>query len=235
MAKEKSIKKRIWELDFLRGVALILMIYFHIIYDLNEMYNLNVNYLSGINYYIGKLSAILFMLLSGTSSGLSRNNIKRGLKVLGIAIVLTIITHLYDPSFGIKFGILHFLGTCMLLSPLLIKLNKYLLIIVGTAAILLDNLLSGINPSTNILFPFGIYNSSFSSSDYYPLIPWIGVFIYGFALGKFLYTQKQSRLPFTPKNNIINKAGRHTLIIYLAHQPVIMAVLYLLSIVGLFK
>ena len=130
------------------------MIYFHIIYDLNELYNVNVSYSSGINYFIGKFSAILFMLLSGISSWFSKSNVKRGLKVAGIAIILTIITHLYDPAFGIKFGILHLLGTCMLLSSLLIKLNKNLLILLGSSVILLDRLISGINPSTNIFFPF---------------------------------------------------------------------------------
>lgn len=230
MQKAKNTKNRIWELDFLRGIALILMIYFHIIYDLNELYNVNVSYSSGINYFIGKFSAILFMLLSGISSWFSKSNVKRGLKVAGIAIILTIITHLYDPAFGIKFGILHLLGTCMLLSPLLIKLNKNLLILLGSSVILLDRLISGINPLTNIFFPFGVYNSSFSSSDYYPLIPWMGIFIYGLALGKMLYANKQSLLPFTPKDNIINIAGRHTLTVYLAHQPVIMAVLYLINL-----
>ena len=107
------------------------MIYFHIIVDLNEMYNINVSYLSGVNYYIGKISAILFMLLSGISSSLSRNNMKRGLRVLAFALVITAVTYLYDPKLTIVFGILHFLGI-HLLYPLLSKMNKYLLIIIGT-------------------------------------------------------------------------------------------------------
>jgi len=89
-------KSRIWELDFLRGIALILMIYFHVIFDMKEFFDYPVSYSIGINYYIGKASAILFMLVSGISCSLSRSNIRRGLKVLGIALAITLVTHLYN-------------------------------------------------------------------------------------------------------------------------------------------
>ena len=230
---KKTIQGRIWELDFLRGVALILMIYFHIIVDLNEMYNINVSYLSGVNYYIGKISAILFMLLSGISSSLSRNNMKRGLRVLASALVITAVTYLYDPKLTIVFGILHFLGICMLLYPLLSKMNKYLLIIIGTGIILLEKWFLKISPSTDILSPIGIYSHSFTSADYYPLVPWMGVFLYGIVLGKILYSRKQSLFSFGYKDNIINITGRNTLIIYIVHQPVIILILYVLSLLGL--
>lgn len=91
-------KTRIWELDLVRGIALLLMIYFHIIYDLKEIYNFPVTYGSGVNFYIGKISAILFILVSGISVSLSRSNIKRALKVLIIALVITVVTHIYESS-----------------------------------------------------------------------------------------------------------------------------------------
>lgn len=228
MEKRETGRARIWELDFLRGIALILMIYFHVIFDLYEFYNVPVSYYSGINYYIGKTSAILFMLLSGISSSLSRSNIKRGLKILGIALVITLVSHLYNPDFGIKFGILHFLGICMLLYPLFSKLNKYLLILIGTGIIVLGRFISNISVANDYLFPFGIYSPTFVSSDYYPLIPWLGVFLYGIALGKFLYSKKQSIIPFEIDDNPVSIIGRHTLTVYLLHQPVILAILWLI-------
>jgi hypothetical protein len=80
------------------------------------------------------------------------------------------------------------------------------------------------------LMVFGIYSADFSSSDYYPLIPWLGVFLYGAAIGKFCYMDKrQSIFKFTFKDNIISKLGRHTLIIYLVHQPAIIGVLSLID------
>lgn len=222
-------KERIWELDFLRGIALIFMVYFHVIYDLREFFNYPVSYASGINFYIGKASALLFMLISGISCSLSKNNINRGLKVLGAALIITIATHLYNPDYGVKFGILHFLGISMLFYPLFSKINKYILIILGTAIILLGSFLSKVTVTVDYLFPIGLTSSSFISSDYYPLIPWFGVFLYGTALGNLLYTKRQSLFTISLENNMISKAGRKTFLLYLVHQPLIILMLFLLS------
>lgn len=216
---------RIWELDLFRGIALILMVYFHVIYDLKEFYYYPVSYSDGINFYIGKISAILFILISGISSSLSKNNTKRSLKVLGAAMLITIITHLYDLDYGVKFGILHFLGVSMLLAPAFIKLNKYVLIALGAIIIVCGDFVSNINTSVNYLFLVGITNSSFTSSDYYPLVPWFGVFLIGLSLGKTLYSGRRSLLAFDMNDNMIILAGRNTLPIYLLHQPMIMIVL----------
>jgi len=224
-------KNRIWELDFLRGIALILMIYFHIIFDMKEFYNYPVIYGSGINYYIGKAAAILFILISGISCSLSRNNMKRGLKVLGIALVITAVSYIYSKDFCIKFGILHFLGASMLLYPLYSRINKYLLIVLGTAVIIAGYFVQKINVSTEILFPIGLINSKFTSGDYYPLLPWLGVFMYGNAMGRILYTAKTSILNFPIRDNIISMGGRKTLLIYVLHQPVIVLILALVNII----
>lgn len=223
-----SGKSRIWEIDFLRGIALVLMIYFHVIFDLREFYNLPVSYSSGINYFIGKTAAILFMLVSGVSCSISRSNLKRGARVMGAALVISLVTHLYDPGYGVKFGILHFLGTCLLLSPLILRLNPYVLICLGTIAIPLGNFFAGISTSNDFLFPVGITSGAFISSDYYPILPWIGIFLYGSALGKLLYKKKRSIFRFNISSNIISMIGRHTLIIYLIHQQIILFILWLI-------
>lgn len=222
-------KGRIWELDFFRGIALIFMIYFHVIFDMKEFFNYPVSYASGVNYYIGKASAILFMLVSGISCSLSRNNIKRGLKVLGIALVITAVTHLYNPGYGIKFGILHFFGISMLLYSLFQRINRYVLIVLGTAVIVLGNYVPRISVSYNYLFPLGIISSSFISSDYYPLIPWFGVFLYGIVLGKILYFRKQSQFNFNLGDNIISRVGQKTLLVYVVHQPITVLMLTLVN------
>ena len=217
--------KRIWEIDFFRGIALVLMTYFHVIFDMNEFFGYSVSYSSGLNYYIGKLSAILFMLIAGISCTLSRRNTKRAAKILAVAILITIVSHLYNPQFGIKFGILHFMGICILLYPLFSKLNAYLLIIMGLGILASNKWLSGIKVDFDYLFPLGITSNNFVSSDYYPLIPWISVFLFGIAMGKILYSGKQSLFKFELRENIISRVGRRTLLVYIVHQPVIIAVL----------
>ena len=220
---------RIWELDFFRGIALFFMIYFHIIFDLKEFFGYPVSYGSGFNYLTGKFAVILFTLISGISCFLSRSNAKRGLKILGFGLIISLATHLYDPAFGVKFGVLHFLGTSILLYPLFKKLDRFLLLILGTGIIFLGNYLNRINAANDYFFILGITSNNFISSDYYPLLPWFSIFLYGIALGKILYSQKRSIFSFTLGKNIVSLAGRNTLPIYLVHQPVILAVLWALG------
>lgn len=219
-------KERIWELDFFRGLALLAMIYFHGVFDLKALYNLDINIHSGPNYYIGKFSAILFIFISGISCLFSRSNVKRGIRVMLCAVCITLITYIFDAELIIAFGILHFLGVCMIISPMLKNLNKYLLILTGSAALFTGiYLIPKINVSYNFFFPFGITNGNFKSSDYYPLLPWVGVFLFGMAFGKIIYKNKKSILGINPGQNPINLLGRHTLVIYMVHQPLTIAIL----------
>ncbi|HOJ12074.1 MAG TPA: heparan-alpha-glucosaminide N-acetyltransferase [Clostridiales bacterium] len=222
-------KSRIWELDLLRGIALLLMIYFHIIFDMKDIFGYNVYYSKGFNYLTGRAAGILFILISGISCTLSKNNMKRALKILAIAMIITVLTHLYNVDMGIKFGILHFLGLSILTYPLLNNLNEYLLMMSGTVILILGGYVSRLNPGFDYLFIVGITSEKFTSSDYYPLIPWLGIFIYGIILGKVLYKDKRSIFNFQLRNNIISWLGRNTLPVYIIHQPVILAIIGLIK------
>lgn len=204
------------------------MIYFHIIFDLKDLYGYPLEYASGVNYYIGKLSVILFMLLSGISCTLSKNNVKRGIRVLAIALLITLATHLYSDALGVKFGVLHFLGLSMILYEAVKKANPYVLLAAGVIIIIAGNLFGKITMSHDIFFIFNLTSNSFYSSDYYPLFPWLGIFLFGIVIGKLFYSSKESLLPFSIKENPISKAGRHTLILYVIHQPLILVILSLL-------
>lgn len=228
MKDNRKIRNRIWEIDFFRGCALILMILFHLLYDLKEVFNISINFNLTLYSLIGRSSAIIFIFISGLSSTFSKSNAKRGYKILLIAIIITIITHALDPDFGIKFGILHFLGVCMLLYPLLSKIRKSILIVLGIIIFLLNFFIKNISIETDLFFPIGINTSAFTSSDYYPLIPWLSLFILGIVFGQILYKKKESIFKHNFKPNIINKIGGKTLIIYLLHQPIIFAILTLI-------
>lgn len=220
------MKNRIWELDFFRGIALLLMIYFHFVFDLQEILGINIPY-SGINYYLGKTSAVLFMFISGISFSLSKSNIKRGIKLLVIAMIVTIVTHLYNPEVGVKFGILHFLGVSILLGYLFQKALPLINVLAGIIIIILDSYLDILPWSYDFLFPLGIYTERFYSADYYPLIPWFGVFLFGLAFGQKFYQARKSLLKLHMKDNLLNQAGRHTLLLYLIHQPILIVTLSL--------
>jgi len=221
--------RRIWELDVLKGIALLLMIYFHIIYDLDVLFQYEVDSSSLFNDFTAKASGSLFIFTAGISSYLTRNNILRAGRILGIALGLTLLTYLYDPGMVITFGILHLLGTSILLSRLFRRLPAFLLMFLGTALILGAPALTSLPVSPHwLLFPVGLNPQAFVSSDYYPLLPWFGVFLLGNGTGKWLYREKRSLFKNEAADSLLVKAGRHTLAIYLLHQPLIIGVLTLL-------
>ena len=108
--------KRIWQLDALRGMAMVLMAAYHLLVDLRDFFGV-----AGIEYsrppllLIGRASAVTFILVAGASCTLSKSNLRRGARVFAGGMAITAATWLYGPTRAlyIRFGILHFLGAAM--------------------------------------------------------------------------------------------------------------------------
>lgn len=219
---------RIWEIDFLRGLAIILMIIYHLSFDLSEMYDYSINYERGIIYIIGKLSSTLFIILAGISSTLSRNNTKRSFRVLLFALLITVVTYFYDPEEFIGFGILHLLGFSMLISPFFINQKKVSLIILSIGIITLGMYFKNISAPNNYFFFLGLISPSYQALDYFPIFPYLGIFLLGTYLGKSFYAQKLSLFKNDYSLKIINYLGKHSFTIYLIHQPIILLLLFII-------
>lgn len=235
---------RIWEIDFLRGVSIILMVGYHLLYDLGDFVGLErflgfSTNLSSPAWMVAQFFfAGLFVILSGVSCTLTRSNTRRGLRLLAVALALTaatyliaVLLHLFDPADTILFGILHCLAVSMLLyGAAFERAGAVLCGAAGTAVFALSFALPALKSvpalRTDWLLPLGLHSPAFSSLDYFPLIPWFGIFLLGAALGKTFYAGKRSLLPWKMPRTFVNFAGRHSLIIYIVHQPVIMGVLY---------
>ncbi len=179
--------RRIWEIDFLRAIAIILMVIFHIVYDLNEFLGIEADYLSGFWYWEGKTSALMFIFLAGISSGFSKNTVKRGIKILIFAMVITLVTYIFFREQYIRFGILHLLGTSMVLFPLLKKMNNVLLFISAVFIALTSISIKSTLVDTSLLLPFGVMYRGFVTLDYYPISPYLSVFILGILAYKMYY------------------------------------------------
>jgi uncharacterized membrane protein len=237
----QSPRPRIWEIDFLRGLAIILMVFYHLGFDLSELcgiktllgvdLNMSSSFLTTAQYFF----AGLFIVLSGISSTLSRGNVRRALKLLGVAVVISAATYLYDPSLAIHFGILHCLGVSILVYGLTLQRSgpqtcaAAAAIVLGlSAAVAL--MMNSVSVRFDWLLPFGITSNLYSSYDYFPLLPWFGIFLTGAVLGKTIYASGQSLLPKRRAGSFVNAAGRHSLLIYIIHQPVLLGALYLLGL-----
>ncbi len=249
-------RRRIYLMDELRGFAVFCMIFYHGFYTVGYIFNIDLGtlffrfFMPAEPFYAG-----LFMFISGIACNLSHSNLKRGLKLLALAVGVSLATYLVIPDQVIVFGILHFLSVCMILSgllmPLIDRFGFSWTQVAACAALYLFtmNVERGfLGPGgpltlklpdalyrTDWLAPFGMYSQTFRSSDYFSLLPWVFVFFAGVFVGKLAKDGRFPEFMYKPRVPAFSWMGRHALILYLAHQPVIYGVCLLISnIVGRF-
>lgn len=227
-------KKRIWELDALRGFFVLCMIAVHIIYDLVELYGIiDWDYPPAYIFFNNRIST-MFLLISGCCATLGKRSVRRGLQVLGCGMLVTATTvgmyllNLTGKGIIIYFGALHCLGTCMILWPLFKKCPTWLLAVLGAVIFVIGlQLQHRATVDFPWLIPLGFLYPGFASSDYFPLLPNLGYFLLGAVLGRTLYVKKESLLPNVSTNNpvirFLSGCGKHALLIYIVHQPIIAA------------
>lgn len=234
------MKKRIWELDAARGICILGMIVVHAVYDMVELYRLVSWEYPAIYSFVQRWGGVLFLLISGICVTLGSRSVKRGLIVLGCGLLVSAVTvgmyllDFADKSILIYFGVLHCLGTCMLLWPVFKKLPNWALVAMGTAMVLAGLYLDGhVRVDHYFLVPLGVMPSLFQTSDYFPLLPNLGFFLLGAVLGRTLYRKKESLLPKVNSRNPVLRflqfLGRHSLEIYLLHQPLLSGIFTLIA------
>lgn len=224
------MKTRIWELDALRGLALLGMIGIHLIYDLVDLYwvwhwEQPAWYLLFKNNY-----GAIFLLISGISVTLGFRPVRRGLQVFLCGFLCTAATvGMYlvgaaERDIIIYYGVLHCLGTCMMLWPLFRRGSDIVLAAVAGGMIALGLWLRTRGFSFPWLTVLGFCPYGFASSDFFPLFPNLGYFLLGALVGRRVYAEKRSLLPReNPPLPVLRWCGRHSLTIYLLHQPILAA------------
>lgn len=232
------MKQRIWELDALRGLCIVCVVIIHFLYDLTDLYQLvNWEY-PAIYLFVRDWGGVLFLLISGICVTLGSRCVRRGLLVFASGLAITAVTALMyflklaDIGIIIWFGVLHCLGICMLLWPLFQKLPVWALAAAGAVLAVAGLLLRNCTVSHNWLVPLGIVSPEFVSADYFPLLPHLGFFLLGAFLGKTLYRKRQSLLPRVDPSlwplRFLSLCGKHSLWIYLLHQPVLSVIFWLI-------
>ena len=247
-------KQRIHLLDELRGFAVVCMVFYHAFYSMADIFGMELGR-TLLNFFMPAepFFAGLFILISGIASRLTRSNVKRGAKLLIVAVLLTAATLLLT-LFGINqviwFGILHMLAVSMLafalLQPLCDKIHPGVGMAVCAVLFLItmhigEGYLGFSFARLNIpqalidlpfLFPVGIHNSLFSSADYFPVFPWIFVFFFGAFLGVYARDGKFPKCFYRSHIRAFSVVGRYALPIYIVHQPVIFGVMELISLLA---
>ena len=241
-------KERFFEVDALRGIAIVLMVIYHFFFDLDFFSIHDFDMHSGLLVVIGRSAAILFIFLVGVSLTLSNSrasrskpknelfihNLKRGAGIFGWGLVITFVTATFLESGTIYFGILHLIGASIIISYPFLNYKRFNLIaglVLLFAGILMD--------SAYVNYPWllwiGLKPHGFYTLDYFPLIPWFGLVLLGIYAGNSLYQdyKRSFRMCDCERNAVVKTLvylGKKSLLIYLVHQPVIVGLLLLFSL-----
>lgn len=223
-------RERIWELDALRGFCIVCVIFVHFMFDLVYFLGKQVDF-PPLYTFIQQYGGAIFVVLSGCCATLGSRSFRRGMLVFGCGMLITLVTFgMYRMGMAasdvvVKFGVLHLLGVCMMLYPLLKKLPTTALSVLAAAIVAIGYAIQGMRFSVRWLFPLGFVYPGFTSSDFFPLLPQLGWFLLGIVIGRTLYHEKRTLLPGTAQDFFLFRffqwCGRQSLWIYLLHQPVV--------------
>ncbi|MBU0590909.1 DUF1624 domain-containing protein [Candidatus Micrarchaeota archaeon] len=193
-------KKRFWEIDFLRGLGIFLVVIFHFFFDLNFFHILPNSMYSGWWLILQRFAASLLILLVGISVILSYEktkkerknyfikNLKRSGFLFAVALVITLATWIYPHNGFIIFGIIHFIAFSVFLSYFFLRFF-YLNLVLGIAAIFAGLQINKIVAPDNLLMWVGLYSRDLHTLDYFPLLPWFGIVLIGMFMGKYFYSK----------------------------------------------
>ncbi|MBE8538953.1 DUF1624 domain-containing protein [Geoglobus acetivorans] len=227
-------RMRYVEIDFFRGIALIMMLISNFVTDLQ--------YFAGYDQYqmfwrmFALLTASMFVFISGVSAWMSHFHasmskfLKRFFRLFGLGLAITVFTKIFLEEGTIYFGVLHFLAIAGLLAIPFLKFGPYNLFL-AIPFFAGKFLVEGLHSENLLLLPLGITPVPFFTFDYFPVFPWFGVFLLGVGTGAVFYPDGVRRFDFifpeNPVSGMVSALGRHTLEIYLIHQPVFASLLLL--------
>ena len=243
MVMHKPNTQRFIEIDMIRGFAIILMVFGHILWDLSHFGLTPMN--NALYSFLQITVPPTFFILVGISLIVSRKKIEtmtideegeyykrlfvRGLKIFSLGMVLTLFSFIFMPETPVYFGVLHCIGLSVLLSAPFLKYRHYALP-ASMIIIFIGNILTSypVNNPSILHMAIGLHQTDVwrYTVDYFPLMPWFGITLLGVTIGDWLYcgNRRTFRLPDLSKYRPIKLfqwAGQHSLGIYLLHQPII--------------
>jgi len=240
MAESVSQKTRLKWLDEFRGLTIISMVFYHAMWDLVFLYGRQAQwYVSDAGYIWQQSICMSFILISGFCYHMDKKPVKRGLLISFLGIVISIVTAIAEPSAIIIFGILTFYGATILLTTLL---NKLLLKVPPILGMIISILLFVITKKVSYGYLslgnirildlpsylyrnylttfFGFMHQGFYSSDYFPIIPWIFLFLTGYFFYRIWENSRLKGMDIK-RSTFLSVLGKHSLLIYIIHQPIL--------------
>lgn len=236
----KAAADRYSLIDAIRAAAVLNMIAYHLCYDIFCVYGVwpAFPYATGAVIW-ERFICCTFIIVSGISLNFSSHGYRRGIIINLCGLLVTAVTLLVIPSEAIWFGVLNLLGCAMLITFALRGVFAKVPSLVGAAvSFVLFMLCYGIPRGYIGLFshpliqlPRALYgcrylaflgfpSADFHSSDYFPLLPWLFLYFFGYFLWRCIRDRAWDNI-FRPRVPVLDFIGRHSLVIYLLHQPVL--------------
>lgn len=227
---------RVPAIDALRGFALCLMLVYHFCYDLAQPWVRIISAdFNNDPFWLAFRAVILssFLGLVGVSLALARQGHpgmgpfwRRIALIVFCAALVTIASYVWSPQTFITFGVLHCIAVASILARPLVRRPAAALVL-GIAAIAAGVTIKLPVFDTPWLNWVGMMTHKPATEDYVPLFPWLGVVLVGVAAGAWVVARE--RAPIAALNRIapawLAWLGRHSLIVYMAHQPVLVGIL----------
>ena len=227
---------RLDRLDALRGVAIVWMALFHFSFDLN-LYGLitprqNFNHDPWWTVQRGCIVS-LFLFCAGLSLAVALDAAqawpkfwRRWAQVAGCAVLVSAGSAIMFPNSWISFGVLHGIAVTLVIARLAAPLGRGLWAL-GALALALPNLVAHPLFDTRLTNWVGLVTHKPITEDYVPVLPWLGVLLWGLAAGQWLLAHRRGVLAGALPSALKPLAllGRWSLSFYMVHQPVLIGIL----------
>jgi len=238
-------RKRIAWLDILRGAALIAMASYHFTWDLANFGYIDADFpTTGWPKIYARSIASTFLFLAGFSLVLAnRNGIRwrpfwiRFLMIVAGASTVTLYFFLFDPVGLVFFGILHAIAAASLIGLLFLRLPAPVTAVAGVLAAIAPHYLTSETFDTPWLWWLGLSTRTRNSFDFVPLLPWLCPFLLGIAAARIepVISWLRQNASVEPAKKTLRAGlaflGRHSLVFYLVHQPILISMLYGFSLI----
>ena len=232
-------------LDWLRGFSILLMVIYHFCYDLDFFGYIDTAFGKGnwipFRYVIviGFLSLVGVSLVLVHGKGIRWSSLKKRTWQMALACVaVTVSSYFIAPTKITVFGILQFILLASWLALPFLTYYKTALF-TGILVFVLGHVIQTPFFEADYLHWIGMVEQKRPALDYVPLFPWFGIVLIGITLGHWFINLDSGRAVAKLQIGKIHglkfisywmeKAGQHSLIIYLVHQPLMFAVFYLIE------